>query len=88
MTAHPMRAFFEPRGAMVIGASTSPEKLGAVMAASLDRSGIPLARVNPRAGADGFAVSASDAAERIAAAGGAPDLAVVCVPASVAVSAE
>ena len=82
MTAHPMRAFFEPRGAMVIGASTSPEKLGAVMAASLDRSGIPLARVNPRAGADGFAVSASDAAERIAAAGGAPDLAVVCVPAS------
>ncbi|MBK0420306.1 acetate--CoA ligase family protein [Leucobacter sp. CSA1] len=76
-----MRPFFEPRGVMVVGASASPEKLGAVMAASLEKSGVPLARVNPRANADGFATSAAEAARQIADSGGHPDLAVICVPA-------
>ena len=81
MTHSALRALFDPRGVMVIGASASPEKLGAVMAASLQTSGLPLARVNPRASTDGFVNSAADAARQIAAAGGSPDLAVICVPA-------
>mgnify|MGYP002652457686 CR=1 FL=1 len=62
MTHSALRALFDPRGVMVIGASASPEKLGAVMAASLQTSGLPLARVNPRASTDGFVNSAADAA--------------------------
>ncbi len=81
MTHSALRALFDPRGVMVIGASASPEKLGAVMAASLQTSGLPRARVNPRASTDGFVNSAADAARQIAAAGGSPDLAVICVPA-------
>ncbi|MDH6532819.1 acyl-CoA synthetase (NDP forming) [Aurantimicrobium minutum] len=76
-----MKSFFAPRGVMVIGASASPEKLGAVMATSLDSSGLPVARVNPRATEDGFVASAAEAAEAIVAMGGQPDLAVICVPA-------
>lgn len=72
---------------MVIGASASPEKLGAVMAASLDSSGVPLARVNPRATEPGFVTSVAQAAEEIINSGGQPDLAVLCVPAGATQSA-
>lgn len=82
-----MKAFFNPRGVMVIGASASPEKLGAVMAASLETSGLPLARVNPRASEPGFVTSVADAAEKIISEGGEPDLAVLCVPAGATQSA-
>jgi acetyltransferase len=81
MTGAGLREMFAPRGAMVIGASTTPGKLGAVMAESLDRGGLAVGRVNPRAEGPGFVPSAEAAADHIRSLGGEPDLAVLCVPA-------
>lgn len=74
-------ALFAPRGVAVIGASTSPGKLGSVMARSLQGYGGALALVNsrspdPAAGLHPSVVAAAEATS-------APiDLAVLCVPAS------
>src|SRR5436853_2881722 len=43
-----LRALFEPRGIAVIGASTSPDKLGAAMARSLETFPGPVMLVNDR----------------------------------------
>ena len=67
---------------IVVGASQAPEKLGAVMAASLDASELPIARINPRITETGFFATPANASEHIRSAGGQPDLAVLCVPAA------
>ena len=73
-------ALFAPRGVAVVGASTRPGKLGAMMARSLHGFGGAVALVNPRGAGNGDALHASvDEAVR---AGGPIDLAVLCVPAS------
>ena len=71
-------SLFEPRGVVVIGASTDPDKLGGAMAASLAGPGLPVALVNSRGGG-GMFTSVREAAD------GSPvplDLAVLCVPAA------
>ena len=71
-------SLFEPRGVVVIGASTDPDKLGGAMAASLAGLGLPVALVNSRGGG-GMFTSVREAAD------GSPvplDLAVLCVPAA------
>ncbi|MGA1838111.1 acetate--CoA ligase family protein [Herbiconiux sp. 11R-BC] len=82
MTVEVLAPLFAPRGILVLGASTSPDKLGAVMARSLSTAGVPLALVNPRAGVPGFVATVAEGARLIAAEGGRPDLAVLCVPAA------
>ena len=69
---------FAPRGIIVVGASSSPEKLGAVMAQSLSNYPAPVELVNSR-GENGMHTSIADAAAAIP---GGPDLAVLCVPAA------
>ncbi|MCJ1697740.1 acetate--CoA ligase family protein [Rathayibacter caricis] len=70
-----LTALFEPRGVAIIGASSSPEKLGHAMAASLDSFAGPVRLVNPRPG-PGMDPTIAAAAEH------APiDLAVLCIPA-------
>ncbi|MGV9915262.1 acetate--CoA ligase family protein [Streptomyces tendae] len=73
-----LSAFFSPRGIVVVGASASPGKLGAAMAASLRGYPGHLALVNSRGG-EGMHTSIGAAV----AAGPVPtDLAVLCVPAA------
>jgi acetyltransferase len=85
--AESLTPLFAPRGILVLGASTSPDKLGAVMSRSLTVSGLPLALVNPRADTPGFVKTVAEGAQQIAGEGGHPDLAVLCVPAAVTPSA-
>ncbi|WP_127130356.1 acetate--CoA ligase family protein [Georgenia sp. SYP-B2076] len=70
-------SLFAPRGVMVVGASATPGKLGAVMAQSLAAYDAPLYLVNSRG--EGMHASVGDA---LAVARGAVDLAVLCVPAT------
>ena len=82
MTEHApedLQALFAPRGVVVIGASTDPDKLGGAMAASLASADLPVALVNSRGG-PGMYASVAEAAEGVDVA---LDLAVLCVPASV-----
>jgi acetyltransferase len=80
---HSLSALFAPRGIVVVGASSSPEKLGAVMAQSLSSYGAPVELVNSR-GENGMHTSIAEAAAAIP---GGPDLAVLCVPAAVTAQA-
>jgi acyl-CoA synthetase (NDP forming) len=75
---HNLTPLFAPRGIIVVGASSSPEKLGAVMAQSLSSYPAPVGLVNSR-GENGMHTSIADAAAAIP---GGPDLAVLCVPAA------
>jgi acyl-CoA synthetase (NDP forming) len=75
---HNLTPLFAPRGIIVVGASSSPEKLGAVMAQSLSTYPAPVELVNSR-GENGMHTSIAEAAEAIP---GGPDLAVLCVPAA------
>jgi acetyltransferase len=75
---HSLSPLFEPRGVIVVGASSSPEKLGAVMAQSLATYPAPVELVNSR-GENGMHTSIAAAAAAIP---GGPDLAVLCVPAA------
>ena len=75
---HSLTPLFAPRGIIVVGASSSPEKLGAVMAQSLSSYPAPVEPVNSR-GENGMHTSIADAAAAIP---GSPDLAVLCVPAT------
>ncbi|QDG65237.1 acetate--CoA ligase family protein [Pseudarthrobacter sp. NIBRBAC000502772] len=75
---HSLSSLFAPRGIIVVGASSSPEKLGAVMAQSLSSYPAPVELVNSR-GENGMHTSIAEAAAAIP---GGPDLAVLCVPAA------
>ena len=75
---HSLSPLFEPRGIIVVGASSSPDKLGAVMAQSLSQYPAPVELVNSR-GENGMHTSIAEAAAAIP---GGPDLAVLCVPAA------
>lgn len=75
---HSLSPLFAPSGIIVVGASSSPEKLGAVMAQSLANYPGPVELVNSR-GENGMHKSIADAAGAIP---GGPDLAVLCVPAA------
>jgi acetyltransferase len=74
-------ALLAPRGVLVIGASTDPDKLGGAMAARLADFPGPVELVNAR-GAGGMHTNVADAADAVRVAGGFPDLAVLCVPAA------
>lgn len=74
---HSLTPLFAPRGIIVVGASSAPEKLGAVMAQSLASYSAPVALVNSR-GENGMHTSIADAAASIPSG---PDLAVLCIPA-------
>lgn len=74
---HNLTPLFAPRGIIVVGASSSPEKLGAVMAQSLSGYPAPVGLVNSR-GENGMHTSIADAATAMPD----PDLAVLCVPAA------
>jgi len=76
-------ALLSPRHVVIIGASTDPTKLGAVMAASLQSFDGHVALVNPRGG-EGFHADVQSAS---AASPGPLDLAIVCVPASACAAA-
>jgi acetate---CoA ligase (ADP-forming) len=75
---HNLAPLFAPRGIIVVGASSSPEKLGAVMAQSLSNYPAAVELVNSR-GEKGMHTSIAEAAAAIPAG---PDLAVLCVPAA------
>jgi len=75
-----LSALFAPRGILVVGASSDPDKLGGAMAAALARSPVPVALVNSRGGA-GMHTDVAEAASRVADGGGSADLAVLCIPA-------
>jgi acetyltransferase len=75
---HKLASLFAPRGIVVVGASSSPEKLGAVMAQSLSNYPGQVELVNSR-GENGMHTSIAEAAAAIV---GGPDLAVLCVPAA------
>ncbi len=75
---HSLTPLFAPRGIIVVGASSTPEKLGAVMAQSLSNYPAPVELVNSR-GENGMHTSIADAAAAIPEG---PDLAVLCVPAA------
>lgn len=75
---HNLSPLFAPRGIIVVGASSTPEKLGAVMAQSLSNYPAPVALVNSR-GENGMHTTIAAAAAAIP---GGPDLAVLCVPAA------
>ncbi|HZQ79299.1 MAG TPA: acetate--CoA ligase family protein [Acidimicrobiia bacterium] len=79
-------ALFAPRGVAVIGASTSPGKLGAAMARSLTSFPGPVLLVNSRR-PDPAAGLYPSVAEAVAATGAAVELAVLCVPAAVTAAA-
>jgi acetate---CoA ligase (ADP-forming) len=76
-----LEALFAPRGIAVVGASTSPGKLGAAMMRSLTPHRGPVVGVNPRSPDPNQAVHASFA-EAVAASDEPLDLAVICVPAA------
>lgn len=80
---HSLAPLFAPRGIIVVGASSSPEKLGAVMAHSLADYPAPVELVNSR-GENGMHTTIADAAAAIP---GGADLAVLCVPAAVTAQA-
>ena len=75
---HSLDALCAPRGAVVLGASANPEKLGAVMGRALTDSPVPTALVNGRGG-PGMHATVADAVESLPAGA---DLAVLCVPAA------
>nr|WP_255480598.1 acetate--CoA ligase family protein [Quadrisphaera sp. RL12-1S] len=77
---------FAPRGVVVVGASSDPTKLGGAMAAALAAGGRPVGLVNAR-GAAGTRTTVAEAAADVVHAGGAPDLAVLCVPAAACAAA-
>ncbi|GAB3726392.1 acetate--CoA ligase family protein [Nocardiopsis nanhaiensis] len=68
---------FSPRGIAVIGASSTPGKLGATMAEAVAAYDAPIALVNPRG--EGMYDSVGEAARAL---DGALDLAILCVPAA------
>ena len=73
-----LEALFAPRAVAVVGASTTPGKLGAVMAQAVASYDAPIALVNPRG--EGMHPSIGAAADAL----DSPiDLAILCVPASV-----
>ena len=73
-----LEALFAPRAVAVVGASTTPGKLGAVMAQAVATYDAPIALVNPRG--EGMHPSIGAAADAL----DSPiDLAILCVPASV-----
>lgn len=74
---HPLQPLFAPRGVVVVGASTVPDKLGGVMAASLSSYDGHVALVNARA--EGMHANVGSAVD---ASPDGIDLAVLCVPAS------
>jgi acyl-CoA synthetase (NDP forming) len=76
-----LASLFSPRGVLVVGASNDPHKLGGAMAARLADYAGPVAQVNSRGG-DGLHETIADAVADVSAAGGQPDLAVLCVPAA------
>jgi acyl-CoA synthetase (NDP forming) len=76
-----LRSLFAPRGVLVVGASSDPDKLGGAMAVQLRGYPQPVALVNSRGG-DGMHRTVAAAAAAVTAAGGRPDLAVLCVPAA------
>jgi acetyltransferase len=83
MSAPSLHELFEPRGVVVVGASSNPEKLGFAMAQSLGLfpGSVQLVNSRPTAGmfgSIGDAVAASDTAV---------DLAVMCVPAAITATA-
>ena len=73
-----LEALFAPRAVAVVGASSTPGKLGAVMAQAVASYDAPIALVNPRG--EGMHPSIGAAADAL----DSPiDLAILCVPASV-----
>lgn len=75
-----LSALFEPRGIVLVGASSTPGKLGAAMAESLAAFSGPVLHVNSRAaGTPGVFAGIADA---VAASPDPVDLAVLCVPAA------
>lgn len=77
---------FAPSAIAVLGASSSPAKLGAAMTASLDRFPGPVMRVNAGSPDPENAIFAS-VAEAAAHCGSAPDLVISCIPAAVTADA-
>ncbi|WP_413250228.1 acetate--CoA ligase family protein [Sinomonas flava] len=75
-----LSALFEPRGIVLVGASSTPGKLGAAMAESLAAFGGPVLHVNSRAA--GTPGVFAGIAEAVAASPEPVDLAVLCVPAA------
>jgi len=82
VSAPDLTALFEPRGVVVVGASTSPGKLGHAMAQSLESyaGSVRLVNARPSPGMFGSIADAVSSTADI-------DLAVMCVPASVTASA-
>ncbi|MDQ1491617.1 MAG: hypothetical protein QOJ23_4131, partial [Actinomycetota bacterium] len=76
-----LQALFAPRGIAVIGASSTPGKLGAAMARSLATFPGPVLLVNDRRPDPATGMHRS-VAEAVAATGAPVDLAVLCVPAA------
>ena len=81
-----LEALFEPRGIAVIGASSSPGKLGAAMARSLESYPGTVMLVNDRR-PDPAAGMYRCVADAVGATGAPVDLAVLCVPAPATASA-
>jgi len=81
---HSLDSLFAPCGVVVIGASSSPKKLGAVMAEALRPYGSAVALVNSRNPGRDMHASVADA---LGATPGGLDLAVICVPAASTASA-
>jgi acetate---CoA ligase (ADP-forming) len=79
-----LRSLFEPRGIVLVGASSTQGKLGAVMAESLAAFGGPVLPVNSRAAGQGIHASITEA---VADSRAPVDLAVLCVPASATATA-
>jgi acetyltransferase len=75
MSTRDLSALLQPRGVVVVGASSNPDKLGFAMATSLESFPGEVRLVNSRP-TTGMHVSIEDAA-----ADGAMDLAIMCVPA-------
>ncbi len=78
-----LRRLFDPTSIAVVGASTTPGKLGAVMFDAVRRgsdTGLTVAGINPKPAADSAFHESLTAATH--ARGGAFDLAVLCVPAA------
>ena len=82
MSSPDLTALFEPRGVVVVGASTIPDKLGHAMARSLESYSNEVRLVNAKP-ADGMFGSVADAVRTCSLI----DLAVICVPASVTATA-
>jgi len=78
-----LAALFEPRSVVVVGASSSPGKLGHAMASSLASFAGAVHLVNSRPSPGMF----PSVTEAVAAAGSTVDLAVMCVPASITADA-